>query len=233
MQVIRYISEKLKLILPVLTFFILSQSLVAKTLSPFHKYTYELKGSADINYQKGSQKAANGDKQDKSNTIITTNLQFGYFMNKVVEPVIDLSWSSDAKSVGNYKRTNGLLNWGVGVIFNLPHFYRVHDENENQKSDESFDFWSRWLHYGGFVLSSKSKTSKEEGEAPSEIKDSRFQSYLIFGSRYMVYENIGFNVSFKLHLANQDTEVNETSASGGSTTALQIDLNLLSLSVFL
>ena len=88
MQVIRNFKIKTKLILAFITLFIHSQSIFAKHLSPFHKYNYELKGSADINYQTGSQKAANGDKQDKSNTIITTNLQFGYFMNTVVEPVV-------------------------------------------------------------------------------------------------------------------------------------------------
>ena len=90
-----------------------------------------------------------------------------------------------------------------------------------------------YLQQLGVELPKGEEASTEEGEAPSKIKDNRFGFYCMLGSRYMIYENIGFNVSIKAHLTNQDTQVNETSASGGSSSGTQIELNLLSLSVFL
>jgi outer membrane protein W len=200
----------------------------------------ELKST--VNYNSSTGQVDSGDKKTKidQNEIIAT-LTYGYFASDNVEPFLELTYRTASDKVGDISTSDSLLDWGVGMLFNIPMGPGETEDSQSKRkkrkrgpvNDVATLANSIWIPYVGIMLASQTSGTKSTSNLgdESDLSHSDVVTKLIMGTRYMIYPNVGFNFALRLFYQNTASEAKAPNSQKGATQKLTIQADLVSLSL--
>lgn len=185
-------------------------------------YNTELFTTIQVNQGSGSVKSDANEKKIKSN-VIDAKFSFGYFIDEVMEPVLEYSLRSSDGTLGTFKSKINQTSWGIGSIFNL--------NNAAPTSKKKVEFKSIWIPYGGFIIQSNSSKIQAGSGSQSVLQDSRMSNKLVLGLRYLLYDHIAINNWIRVSYDKQTGSAQEGTKEEGSKSELNLEFCLFGLSL--
>jgi len=168
-----------------------------------------------------------------------SDLAYGYLVNDNVEPFLEVGYKSQTDKVGDILKTESVIEYGLGMIFNLP----IPDEEKaakNPHDKESLEVAtpklsiSRWIPYIGLLIVSRQTENVGKSSTGSDMPNLSHRAMvtkLLFGTRYMIFTNVGLNFSMKVNYRDSESEATAPSTEKGTSQVLTIETNLLSLTL--
>lgn len=192
-------------------------------------YRYELQASFDILNHSGSLQKSGDQAEDFNENIYKLTFSGGMLLGDNFEPILEFSYKSAAKTIGDFENTSAHTSWGLGALFNIP----TGDMPKNSyRLNAPLLANSKWIPYGGFIIGSQSHTESGGIAAKTDISENGIRTKLIFGTRYMIFPHLAFNMWLRMSYEQSASEVSESGKTGGTLSKLAIDGKLLSFSIF-
>ena len=195
-------------------------------------YKYEFIGTFDIVSSSSSFNKSNEDPEEFSNTTMDLEGMLGVLIGDNIEPVIEMKYQSQTRGVGAFSENLNKMDWGVGTLFNVPTGERPKKYSPSINSPHFSN--STWIPYVGFMLSSTSEAGGNSSTANSnttDLSENMMRTNIMFGTRYMVYDHIGFNFWVSFNYEDDSSEVTQTEKTGGSASKINFTIKMLSVTV--
>lgn len=192
-------------------------------------YQHEINGSLKYLYTSGAtQSDPENPRSEVNGNGIDLIISYGYFFPNLVQPIMELRYRSNSLKIGNVTEAVSDMEFGLGVLFNVP---IPKDFNKKNKEDNKFRN-ARLIPFGGVMISKLGAEHNRNTEGGQSVSADEMVTQLIFGSRYMIYQNVALSSSIRSFYQSEKTTTTEgDSSSSKARNRLTIEARLLSLSL--
>ena len=196
-------------------------------------YTHEIVGWADYKKSTGALKreGANENTQIDSSTI-STKFWYGYLLGDHAEPFFEVGYSVTEQKIADYTQKKKVLDWGIGMLFNIPGAPDQEVEYDANVNAPNFSQAS-FIPYGGVVVTTKSVVAEEGASTIVNSNDDEMVTKLIFGLRWVPVDHLGLNFSLRVSHQKGESVAESGEKVGGSTSKTLIEAQMFAITLLL
>jgi hypothetical protein len=196
-------------------------------------YSYEISSRIIYDMKNGTVKPATDSADTKlSQSEMGGSVMVGSLLSDHIEPFFELSYVSTKRHVSAYSSKDSVMDFGLGVLVNLP-------QSEKSKGDKDDGvpeiMLAKWIPYIG-ILVGNSKATNTSGftDVPgAKVKDSNTYTKFLVGTRWLMFPHISLNFGARILYENSSTSAESSEKTGADRSKLEIELNLLAMSIFI
>ena len=202
---------------------------------PKANYRHELNGSLSYDMSNGSTTdIADNSKTELKQSIIGAGVSYGYIVDDHLEPIIELQFRQDQRTVDNFTSNDQVMDVGFGLLVNLPVAGRPSSPREAATNWDVPDFMrAKWIPYVGFLAGYNSNTAEQGESNQSKFTDQGTFTKVIFGTRYLVFDHVALNSSVRILYESNKSSAEDSNVSGADGSKLRVEARLFSISLLL
>lgn len=200
-------------------------------------YTYEVAGTIHYSTAKGAVRAS-GEESDTrlSETNVGSTMMIGWIASDHIEPFLEGTYRRVKRRVDKFTTNESIMDTGFGLLINLPQVSKT-SKTEGSESDgtDSEIMQAGWIPYVGILLGTSRNTDNRGtgGADQSNLSESDSYTKFLLGTRWMVFPNISLNFSARILYERSSSEAKSVGTNGAQRSKMEMEINLLSMSMFL
>ncbi len=198
-------------------------------------YVHEVNGWMNFDMSTGNVKdAATSASTEIGQTLIGMQLGYGYLINDNLEPLLEVQFKQDTRTVDKFTREEQTMDIAFGLLVNLPVVSKPASARDaaTQWNVPAF-MRAKWIPYIGFLAGFSQSTADQGDASKSKFSDDGTFTKIVFGARYMIFDHVALNSSVRVLYESNNSSAEGATVAGADGSKLRIETRLLSLSMFL
>ncbi|MFW7380206.1 MAG: hypothetical protein ACOH5I_15440 [Oligoflexus sp.] len=159
---------------------------------------------------------------------IDLTMTYGYFLQNLAQPTIEVRYRSDTHKIGDLSAAANTLEFGFGVLFNVPIGQRDKDADPSLGRFHN----AKYIPFGGVMLTKMGVEQSHQNNEKTSVTANEIVTKLVFGTRYLLYPNIALGSSIRTFYQSENTTHTVSDTEGGKAgNRLTVEARLISLSL--